>query len=66
MPTISQKKQEDSWQAEDDARTLANANDILADPKRKSKALKKAKELAKKVEQQANSYKKLFPANGKK
>jgi len=66
MSTVSEKKEEEDWQAEDDARTLAHANDILADPKRKLKALKKAKELAKKAEQQANSYKKLFPTSRKK
>ena len=31
---MSDKEMEKKWQAEDDARTLARANEILSDPKR--------------------------------
>jgi len=39
-------KQEQEWQAEDDARTMARYEEIMGDSKRKARAIKKAKEQA--------------------
>lgn len=45
MPKIS--KEEQDWRAEDDARTLANAEEIKADKARLSRAKKKLRQNAK-------------------
>lgn len=42
-----------TWQAEEDARTLARADEIRSDSKRKAAAVKKAKELAQKAAEEA-------------
>ena len=42
------------WRAEDDARTLANAQEIKADKRRLSAAVRKARELANKASKEAN------------
>jgi len=44
------------WQAEDDARTLANAQEILQSAKRKSAAVRAAKKLAQDAQKQAKTY----------
>lgn len=47
VPTAQEAKQEAEWQADSDARTLAEANVILSDDKRLKAAKKAAKGLAK-------------------
>lgn len=43
-------RQEDEWQAEDDLRTLINAEKIKADKKRLAAAMKKKREMKKSLE----------------
>lgn len=57
MPTLS--KEEQRWRAQSDARTLAEAQVIMSDPKRKAGALKQAKELAKEASSQAAAFNKI-------
>ena len=40
------KKQEQQWQAEDDARTMANYQEILSDKNRMNRAIKVARQQA--------------------
>jgi hypothetical protein len=46
-------KTDKEWQAESDARTLVEAEQIMSDRKRKSAAIKQAKKLAKETERAA-------------
>lgn len=45
MPTVRQPKTEDQWQAEDDFRTLTQAEEVMVDTKRLNKAKKAGKAL---------------------
>lgn len=49
------KKQEQQWQAENDARTMAQYQEILGDKARMSRAIKVAKEQAKDLNKRANA-----------
>ena len=49
-------KSEAQWQAEDDARTLASAEEIKRDPRRMARAVAAAKQLAVKVQKQADAH----------
>ena len=49
------KQRELEWQAEDDARTLANYQGILDDKARMRRAIKKAKEQAADLQKRANN-----------
>lgn len=52
-------RSENDWMAEDDANTLARANEILADKSRLSKAKKAAGKMVKEQVQRANAIKKV-------
>ena len=54
---------EKQWQAEEDARTLARYQEIMNDNKRKSAAIKQAKQQASDLEKRANAMK--LAAGGK-
>lgn len=51
------KSQEKKWQAEMDARTLAQYQEIMQDSKRRTAAMKAAKSQATALEKQANAMK---------
>ena len=51
MPIPSIAKEESDWQAENDARTLAEAHVIISDEKRLNKARKAATKLAKEAKE---------------
>lgn len=60
MTTLpSMTAQEKQWQAESDARTLAESQVIMKDPKRLAAAAKKAQEIAKKQAQDAKAMEKV-------
>lgn len=50
-------KREQEWQAEEDAYTMARYEEIMGDSKRKARAIKKAKEKAKDLQDRANKMK---------
>jgi len=52
-------KQEQEWQAEDDARTMARYEEIMGDSKRKARAIKKAKEQAADLQKRADAMTKV-------
>lgn len=52
--------QEKKWQAEMDARTLAQYQEIMSDSKRRNAAMKQAKAQAASLERQANAMKKAY------
>jgi hypothetical protein len=49
------KKQEQQWQAEDDARTMANYQEILSDKNRMNRAIRVAERQAKDLTRRANA-----------
>ena len=49
------KKQEQQWQAEDDARTMANYQEILGDKARMNRAIRVAEKQAKDLTKRANA-----------
>lgn len=49
------KKQEQQWQAEDDARTMANYQEILGDKARMNRAIRVAQQQAKDLSKRANA-----------
>lgn len=49
------KKKELEWQAEDDARTMANYQEIIGDKQRMSRAIKVAKKQAADLNKRANA-----------
>ena len=49
------KKQEQQWQAEDDARTMANYQEILGDKARMNRAIKVAQQQAKDLSKRASA-----------
>lgn len=49
------KKQEQQWQAEDDARTMANYQEILSDKNRMNRAIRVAERQAKNLTKRANA-----------
>lgn len=49
------KKQEQQWQAEDDARTMANYQEILSDKNRMNRAIRVAEKQAKDLTKRANA-----------
>lgn len=51
----SRAKQEQQWQAEDDARTMANYQEILGDKARMQRAVKVAKQQAADLSKRANA-----------
>lgn len=53
MPTLS--KDEKRWRAEDDARTMAHYEEIMADPTRKRAAIGAAKSMASDLNKRANA-----------
>jgi len=57
QPVMSRADKE--WQAKDDARTIATANEILADSKRKSAAISAAKTLVKEQEKTIQTLRKV-------
>lgn len=61
MPAIQRKltKQEQEWQAQDDARVLAQANVIQGDNSRLTKASKAADQMAQEATKQAEAMKRV-------
>lgn len=59
-----QKLQEQKWQAQDDARTMAAYQELMQDKARMNRAIKEAKNQAKELEKRTNIMKKA--ANQKK
>ena len=57
MPRLT--KQEKEWQAQDDARTLASAEEVKSDKPRLNAAKKQARIMAKEQQQRASSLKKI-------
>ncbi len=53
---------EDDWQAEDDARTIARAEAIKADPERMKKAMEAAKRIAERERIEKEAMQKLADA----
>lgn len=51
------KKMDQQWQAEDDARTMARYQEILADKARMNRAIKAAKKEADNLEKRASAMK---------
>lgn len=49
------KKQEQQWQAEDDARTMANYQEILGDKARMNRAIRVAQQQAKDLSKRASA-----------
>lgn len=56
---VPMKFDESRWRAEEDARTLAEAESIKKDPKRMAKAAKRAGQMAKEKMDQANAMKRV-------
>lgn len=54
------------WQAESDARTLADYQEIMGDSKRKAAAIKQAKAEAARLEKSVNNFKAASNSNRKK
>lgn len=52
---MNSKQQEQQWQAESDARTMANYQEILGDKARMQRALKMAKQQASELTKRANA-----------
>lgn len=52
MATVT--KEEQQWQAESDAETMARYEEILADPKRKQRAVNAAKKRAEELQKRVN------------
>ena len=59
MSQLSPVKQEAKWQREDDARTLARAEEIRADKKRSAGAVKEAGVMAKRADREAAAIRKV-------
>lgn len=55
----SSKIDQINWQAQDDARTMARYEEIMADTARKNRAIKEAKKQAKDLNQRANVMNKI-------
>ena len=64
MATLSMTKQDLKWQAENDARTLADAKVIMTDSKRLSAAKKAAESIADKQMKEAKAMKKVAGVGG--
>lgn len=62
---LSEAKSERIWRAEEDARTLASAEDIMKDKKRLAGAKKQAKIMAQEQEKQLKSIRKVADAKQK-
>lgn len=60
-----EKKRELQWQAEDDARTMARYQEIMADKARTNRAVKEAQRQAKDLEKRANTMKKIIKTKKK-
>ena len=60
MPKISEEKQrEREWLAEEDARVMAQYQEIMSDKARRNRAVKAAEKKAKEFQRQANNLKKV-------
>ena len=57
MVTTSKSKQELQWQAESDARTMAQYQEIMSDAKRMNRAIKAAQQEANNLEKRASAMK---------
>lgn len=55
----SSKIDQINWQAQDDARTMARYEEIMADTARKNRAIREAKKQAKDLNQRANVMNKI-------
>ena len=55
----SSKIDQINWQAQDDARTMARYEEIMADTARKNRAIREAKKQAKDLNQRANMMNKI-------
>ena len=53
-----QENIEEKWQAEEDARTMARYQEIMSDPKRRTKAISQAKTLAADLDKRAAAMRK--------
>lgn len=60
------KAQENRWQAEDDARTMARYQEILADSARMSRAVKAAQKQAKELNARASAMNRVATTRKKK
>lgn len=60
-----EKARELQWQAEDDARTLARYQEIMADKARTNRAIKEAKKQANDLEKRTNIMKKVVKTKKK-
>lgn len=58
MPANKIKTEKD-WMAEDDARTMAQYEEIMGDSQRKARAIKAAKSMASDLNQRANAMNKV-------
>lgn len=58
MAKVYMSKQDKEWQAESDAKTLANAAEISSDKARANRAIKAAKKMAKDAEKTVKNVKK--------
>ena len=65
MPRVTSSKEIDSWQAQDDARTLCEAEKIKKDSKRMSAAAKQAEKMAQEKMDQAKAMR-VIAKRGKK
>ena len=60
MPKISEEKhREREWLAEEDARVMAQYQEIMSDKARRNRAVKAAEKKAKEFQRQANNLKKV-------
>ena len=55
MATVKQDKQELQWQAESDARTMMQYQEIMSDKARMGRAIKEAEKQAKDLSRRANA-----------
>lgn len=60
------KKQEQQWQAEDDARAMAQYQEILGDKARMNRAIKVAERQAKDLAKRANAMQKVTRVSNRK
>lgn len=59
MIFMGMNKQEKEWQAQEDARTLARAEEIKNDSSRKKAAIKEARKIVKEKEKEVKAIKKI-------
>lgn len=63
--TAQEKARELKWRAEDDARIMAQYNEIMSDKARKNRAIKEAQSQANELQKRANIMKNVAGKKGK-